>query len=96
MTNFTTAMDKLAAEIAAACCNPEGAGTPGGATVIPLGDKIDAFKALMPYYALLKKNENNTEDDDDAPTFENFQNAIHKTETSDGTAEPGVRDRRRN
>lgn len=74
MTDFMAAMDSLAAEIATASCDiPEGAEV----VKVPLGDKIDAFKALMPYYALLKKNAGKDESDDDSPDFNTFNRNIH-------------------
>jgi hypothetical protein len=83
MTDFIDAMDKLAAEIATASCDmPEGTGV----VRVPLGDKIDAFKALMPYYALLKKNAGKDVDDDDLPNFDNFAKQIHTTEHTNGRA----------
>jgi len=47
-----------------------------------LHDQIDAFKALMPYLALLKKGKKNDdeeedEEEDDMPNFNNFQKNIH-------------------
>ena len=68
MTDFTDDMDQLAAEIAVAA----------GSAEVHLGDKIDAFKALMPYYALLLKTKGkDAPDDDDLPNFDNFQSKIH-------------------
>ena len=86
MTDFTVEMDKLAAQLAADANAAEKA----------FGDRLDAFKALMPYYALLLKNKAADEPDDDLPNFENFTASIHNTEHADGEREPGVRDRRRN
>lgn len=92
MTDFIAAMDKLAAEIAEAACNT---GNPGDDKV-PLVDKIDAFKALMPYYVQkLKKKGGEDDPDDDQPNFDNFQNQINGVKTftgeTDGSDEPGVR-----
>ena len=56
MTDFTDDMDELAADIAIKA---------GGD--VPLNDKIDAFKALMPYYAIQMKNKGKDEPDDDLP-----------------------------
>lgn len=68
MTDFVDDMDELAAEIAIAA----------GAQDVALGDKIDAFKALMPYYALQMKNKGKDADaDDNLPNFDNFTNKIH-------------------
>ncbi len=86
MTDFTDDMDELAAEIAVAA----------GTDAVALGDKIDAFKALMPYYALQMKNKGKEPEDEDLPTFDNFSSKILATENADGEGEPGVRDRRRN
>lgn len=86
MTDFTDDMDQLAAEIAVSA----------GAQDVALGDKIDAFKALMPYYALQMKNRGKEPGDDDLPTFDSFSSRIHATENIDGQGEPGLRDRRRN
>ncbi len=86
MTDFTDEMDKLAAEIA----------KEAGGDAKAFNDRIDAFKALMPYYALQMKNRGKDVDEDDLPTFDSFTRQIHATESSDGEGEPGLRDRRRN
>ena len=88
MTDFTDEMDKLAAGIAKAAnaVDDEKA----------FGDQIDAFKALLPYYALQMKNRGKDEPDDDSPNFDNFTSQIHASEHSDGNDEPGVRGSRRN
>jgi len=68
MTDFTDDMDQLAAEIAVSA----------GAENVALGDKIDAFKALMPYYALQLRNKGKEVDvSEDLPNFDNFQHKIH-------------------
>lgn len=68
MSDFTDDMDQLAAEIAVSA----------GASDVALGDKIDAFKALMPYYALQIKNKGKDADaNEDLPNFDNFTNKIH-------------------
>lgn len=88
MTDFLTEMDQLAAEIAKAARE----------ATTNLDIKIDAFKALTPYYAHQMKNKSKDDDiDDDLPNFGNFQSRIHAVaETDDGTNESGVRgDRRR-
>ena len=75
MSDFTTEMDALAAEIAKDLRMAK----------TELGDKIDGFKALMPYYALLHKSKSKgTGEDDDLPNFDNFARNIHKTEVTDG------------
>jgi hypothetical protein len=66
-TDFEQDMEQLAAEIAAGA----------GAADIALHDKIDAFKALMPYLVLLKKGKKTDEDDTDTPNFGSFQKSIH-------------------
>ena len=100
MTAFTDEMDKLAAGIASKATGD----------AIALGDKIDAFKALTPYYALQLKNRDRPDEDDTLPTFDRFTRDIHavsnplpgvriagpNTEMINGEGEPGVRDRRRN
>ena len=40
-------------------------------------DRIDAFKALTPYYVWQMKNKGREEPEDDLPTFDNFQKNIH-------------------
>ena len=86
MTDFTDEMDKLAAAIAKEAGFDEKA----------FGDRIDAFKALMPYYAIQMKSKGEVIEHDALPNFENFTASIHNTENADGEREPGVRDRRRN
>lgn len=85
MTNFTDEMDKLAAQIAKSLYGD-----------IALGDKIDGFKALTPYYVWQMKNAGKSPEEGDLPDFDKFAEAIHGTETANGSDEPGVRDRRRN
>lgn len=70
MTDFTDEMDKLAASIA----------KEAGSEAKAFGDRIDAFKALMPYYAIRMKNKGKDDTDDNLPNFDNFTNAIHATE----------------
>jgi hypothetical protein len=66
--DFTCEMDRLAAQLA----------NDANMAEKNFGDRLDAFKALMPYYALLMKNKGkNTTDDDDLPNFDNFTNKIH-------------------
>lgn len=67
MTDFTDEMDKLAAGIAKSANADEKA----------FGDQIDAFKALMPYYALITKGKKGDESDDGAPNFNDFNSKIH-------------------
>ena len=87
MTDFLKAMDTLAAEIARASCDTTGSNV----EKVALADKIDAFKALMPYYAFLKKNKGKDEAaDDDLPNFDNFTKQIHAKEHADGSDDPGI------
>ena len=86
MSDFTDEMDRLAAQIAKDV----------QADAIALGDRIDAFKALTPYYVWQMKNKGVEADKDDLPNFDNFTANIHATENDDGEGEPGLRDRRRN
>ena len=87
MTDFTDEMDKLAAQLAKDANLAEKA----------FGDRLDAFKALMPYYALLLKNKGGDKPDEDAlPNFDDFTSHIHASENGHGSDEPGVRGSRRN
>ena len=86
MTDFTDEMDSLAASIA----------REAGQDAKAFGDRIDAFKALMPYYALQMKNRAKDAEDDGLPDFDSFASSIHATETVNGEGEPGVRGGRRN
>ncbi len=70
MTDFTDEMDKLAAELAK---NANMAAT-------SFGDRLDAFKALMPYYVVQMKHRSKEVDDDDLPDFNTFASQIHATE----------------
>lgn len=68
MTNFTDEMDALAAQLAKDANMAEK----------NFGDRLDAFKALMPYYTLLFKNKGKDDDGDgDLPNFDNFNTRIH-------------------
>lgn len=67
MTDFTNEMDKLAAQLALDANMAEK----------NFGDRLDAFKVLMPYYALLMKNKPPEDEDDDLPNFDNFNTKIH-------------------
>ena len=68
MTDFTDEMDRLAAQLAKDANLAEKA----------FGDRLDAFKALMPYYTLLFKSKGkNDNDDDNLPNFDNFNSKIH-------------------
>lgn len=86
MTAFLNEMDLLAAEIAKAARADE----------TNLDIKIDAFKALTPYYAHQMKLKKSDPEDDDLPDFNKFASSIHATETDDGTEQSGVRNSRRN
>lgn len=68
MTDFTNEMDTLAAQLAKDANMAEK----------NFGDRLDAFKALMPYYTLLLKNKSKEDDsDNDIPNFDNFNRNIH-------------------
>ena len=86
MTDFLDEMDQLAAEIAKAARE----------AATDLDIKIDAFKALVPYYVQKMKKKGDGDQDDDTPTFGDFQDAINGAEHKNGADEPGVRDSRRN
>ncbi len=86
MTDFLTEYEALAAEIAKEARMAEKA----------FGDRIDALKALTPFYIQKMKGVKKDDDSDGLPNFDNFTSQIHATENSDGTDESGVRDRRRN
>ena len=81
MTDFLTEYESLAAEIAKELRNAATA----------LGDRIDGFKALTPFYLQKTKGKKNEEVDDGLPNFNDFQSSIHTTEQPDGGDEPGVR-----
>lgn len=85
MTDFTDDMDKLAAALAKDANLAEK----------NFGDRLDAFKALMPYYALLLKNKGKN-DPDDENNFGAFADQILTAENQDGANEPGLRGSRRN
>jgi hypothetical protein len=85
MTDFLAEYEKLAAAIAEEALADEKA----------FGDRIDAFKALTPFYLQKMKN-SKLDEDASLPNFDNFASTIHATEPNDGEREPGVRDRRRN
>jgi hypothetical protein len=68
MSDFTVEMDKLAATLAKDANMAEKA----------FSDRLDAFKTLMPYYALLKKTTKaENEENVDLPNFGSFQRRIH-------------------
>jgi hypothetical protein len=84
--DFLTEYEALAAEIAKEARLTEKA----------FGDRIDALKALTPFYVQKMKNMKPVDDLNDFPNFDSFQSSIHATETTDGDDEPGLRGRRRN
>lgn len=86
MTTFLDEMDLLAAEIAKAA----------RADATDLDIKIDAFKALTPYYAHQMKLNKPDPEDSGLPDFDKFASSIHATETDDGAEQSGVRNSRRN
>ena len=86
MSDFLDEYEKLATEIAKQARE--------AATVF--ADRIDALKALTPFYVQKMKGKKPGSDDEDFPNFDTFQNAIHASETTDGNDESGVRGRRRN
>jgi hypothetical protein len=61
-----------------------------------LGDRIDALKALTPFYVQKMKGMKPVSETDGFPNFDSFQSSIHATETTDGDDEPGLRGRGRN
>ena len=86
MTDFLTEYEALATQVAEEARQASTA----------LGDRIDALKALTPFYVQKMKNMKVVGDDDGFPTFDSFQDKIHATEKTDGDDESGVRGRRRN
>lgn len=76
LLDFVAEMDLLAAEIAKAARE----------AATDLDIKIDALKALTPYYAHQMKLKTKLDPEDaDLPNFGNFTSKIHATETDDGT-----------
>lgn len=68
MTDFTDEMDKLASQLAKDANMAEK----------NFGDRLDAFKALMPYYVVQAKKAGKDESgDEDLPNFDNFNRNIH-------------------
>lgn len=86
MSEFAEEMDNLATEIAKEARMDS----------VALGDRIDAFKALTPYYLWTLKNKGKDEGDNETPSFDDFTRMIHTKEKVDGEGEPGVRGGRRN
>ena len=75
MTDFFTAMDTLAATIADDANSAEN-----------LSDKVEAFKALVPYYVQKMKHEGGADGGTDEPNFDNFANSINGAEHGHGRA----------
>ncbi|SRR5258705_6613109 len=71
MTDFLDEMDQLAAEIAKAA----------RLAATELAEKIDAFKALTPYYVQKTKKPKSEDNDPELPTFDNFAERIHAIRT---------------
>lgn len=67
MTDFLTEYEALAGELAQAARSE----------TIAFGDKIDALKALTPFYVHKMKSMKPVEDSDGLPTFADFQSGIH-------------------
>jgi predicted RNA-binding Zn ribbon-like protein len=84
LTDFLAEYEALAAEIAKEARMAEKA----------FGDRIDALKALTPFY--IQKMKGKKPEEDDLPDFNTFASSIHATENDDGSDEPGVRGSRRN
>jgi hypothetical protein len=90
VSDFLTEYEALATEIAKEVrCTDD-------ARTVALGDKIDALKALTPFYVWKMKNMKPVNENDPFPNFDSFQSSIHATETTDGDDEPGLRGRGRN
>ena len=85
MSDFLTEYEALATQVAEEARRDATA----------LGDRIDALKALTPFYVQKMKNMKPV-DDAGALNFDAFASSIHATETTDGDDEPGLRGRRRN
>ena len=86
MTDFLTEYEALATQVAEEARMASTA----------LGDRIDALKALTPFYVQKMKGMKEVDKVDPFPNFDSFQNAINATEQDDGDDEPGLRGRRRN
>jgi hypothetical protein len=69
-TDFLTEYEELAKELAMAARQD----------AIAFGDKIDALKALTPFYVQKMKNMKPVPDGDDLPTFGDFSRDIHAME----------------
>lgn len=69
MTDFLTEYEALATEVAQAA----------RLAATALGDKIDALKALTPFYVQKMKNMKPVDDSTDL-TFDSFTRTIHATE----------------
>lgn len=84
--SLKTDLDKLAASITTAATDKD----------TPFAERLDAFKALTAYYALLEKHKAKNEDDSDGPSFLDFQSAVADTadEEQDNGRAP-IRGRRR-
>lgn len=74
MTDFLTEYEALATEIAKEARLAEKA----------FGDRIDALKALTPFYVQKTKGKKHDTDDSDLPNFDNFTANIHATEKPNG------------
>ena len=72
MSDFLTEYESLAAEIARDARLAERL----------FSDRIDALKALTPFYVQKTKNMKPVDDNDGLPTFDNFQRNIHAPENS--------------
>lgn len=70
MTDFLTEYEALATEIAKEARLAEKA----------FGDRIDALKALTPFYVQKTKGKKHEPEGDDLPNFDNFTSAIHASE----------------
>lgn len=80
MSDFMTAMDALATTIAGDAGKAEN-----------LSDKVEAFKALVPYYVQKMKHKAGDDGTDDTPTFDNFASKITNAEQGNGREKSGIR-----
>lgn len=81
-------LDKFAADLVTECLQ-------NGAKPVPLQEKLDCFKAVAAYYAILAKHKGDTPPPVEGDTFDSFRETLHREEQANGGGTRALQSRRR-